>query len=158
MLIHRASSKGIHLHGLEQDSLRIGSAETSEVNLNNHPRKHFAQDLGSPPQIQDLLFPQIESETSDLKGLVPGTILVGDGNDPGGSVRLYESFEPSTEKIEILWYEIEQAQGFNSTRHSEKVRARSGLEMDTRKLLEMVIPATVDAGDERRARTVGIPW
>src|SRR4030095_12379656 len=45
------------LHGLEQHSLRISSAETSEVNLNNHARKHFAQDPGSPPQIQDLLFP-----------------------------------------------------------------------------------------------------
>ena len=144
-------------HRFEDHFLGVCSSEAREVCFHKHVRKGLAQHFGGTSQVGNLPFSKVECHGSDLTRLVPGAILMGDGYDSASSMRFDESFKSAAEEIEILRDKIEQTHGLNPARHSQKIRPRARPEVDSGKLLKVVIPAAVYARDDGRARPLGIP-
>ena len=78
-----------------------------------------------------------------------------DGHDAPRSVRGNQALKPAAEKVEVLRDKVGQGHGLDAARHGQKVGARSGLEMLSRELLKVVVPAAVQESGIVNVRSGG---
>src|SRR5262245_45333024 len=107
-----------------------------EERLDGHVLEHIAPLRRRSTEIADLALTQIQRPGADLPLLVPGAVLMADRDDARRAMRVDEGLEPAREEVEVLGHEIEQREWLDAARHSNKVRARAGLEVLTRELVK----------------------
>src|SRR6185503_3668617 len=97
----------VSLDLLEDDLRGVDGTVFGEVRLHGHAVEHFSKTRRGASEVRDLPRAQIDGNRSDLAGLVPGAVLVRDGDDALGAVGFNERLNAAPEKVEVLGHEIE---------------------------------------------------